>query len=136
MFFRIHNLSLLLVLLIGIPSSARDLEPGDRLPDCRKIPLLPITNDYQPEMHRVASLEDLLLSDGVVILHFCSPRPPRRGAFKTFFIEELSALQKAAQSVPYPCTAVAVVPFGEKGRRDAAAQWSLLAESVKVVRTE
>jgi len=126
MFFRIHNVSLLLALLIEVPALARDLEPGDRLPDCRKIPLLAITSDYQPEAHRVASLEDLLLSDGVVILHFCSPRPPRRGAFKTFFIEELSALQKAAQSVPYPCTPVAVVPFGEKGRRDAA---TLLAAS-------
>jgi outer membrane protein assembly factor BamB len=41
-------------------------------------------------------------------------------------VDELSALQRAAHTVPYPCDPVAVVPLGEKGRRDTA---TLLEES-------
>jgi len=101
------------------PRSAADLKPGDTLPDCGKIPLLSITSEYRPHPSFVASLERHLLSDGVAIVHFCSPRPSRTGAFETSFVEELSALQKAAQAVSYRCNPVAVVPFGEKARGDA-----------------
>ncbi|MCH8275207.1 MAG: PQQ-binding-like beta-propeller repeat protein [Armatimonadetes bacterium] len=102
------------------PALGDDLRPGDKLPDCSKIPLLPITAPYRPAAHDVASLEDMLHADGVVIVHFTSPRPRRPDVFEIALVEEVSALQKAAQGVPYPCTPVAVLPFGEKGRADAA----------------
>lgn len=101
-------------------ASAADLKAGDTLPNCSKIPLLPITADYRPQVTGPGSLERSLLNHGVVIVHFCSPRPPRRAPFETSFIEQISDLQKAVQSVSYPCKAVAVVPFGEKGRADAS----------------
>jgi len=111
-------LALLLLLLPG-RSQAQDLKPGDKLPDCSKIPLAQTTQPYRPQAHDVVSLEDLLLDDGIVILHFTTPRPPKGGAFKTTFVEELSAVQKAVQGTTYPCRPVVVVPFGEKGRQDA-----------------
>jgi len=124
--------ALLLGLAIAAPSSARDLAAGDVVPDCSKIPLAPMTSAYEPKPGRAAvaqrapSLEDLLRPDGVVVLHFCSPRGPRRGRAKRDFAEELSALQRAAHTLPYPCRPVPVVPLGEKGRQDTA---NLLKES-------
>jgi outer membrane protein assembly factor BamB len=106
--------------LVPMVTYASDLKAGDTLPDCTKIPLLNIATDYRPQLSSVSSLETALLSDGVVIVHFCTPRPPRGGAFESSFVEQLSDLQKAAQSVAYPCRAVAVLPFGEKGRADAS----------------
>lgn len=119
-------LPFLSLLAIAPYVQGQELKVGDLLPNCSKIPLLGIDTDYQPQKTTVESLEKALLSDGVVIVHFCSPRPPRRGAFETSFVEQLSDLQKAAQSVSYPCKAVAVVPFGEKGKSDAA---TLIAQS-------
>lgn len=100
-------LPILLVVGVSVPASwAQDLQPGDVLPDCSKIPLVPTKgsgrsgDDVPPVGQRTPSLEDLLLSDGVVIVHFCSPRAPRGGPFRSFFVEELSALQKAAHGAP------------------------------------
>lgn len=100
---------------------AEDLKVGDTLPNSSKIPLLPLTADYRPQPATVFSLERNLRNDGVSIVHFCSPRPPRKGAFVSPFIEELVDLQRAALSVSYPCNAIAVVPFGSKGREDVMA---------------
>lgn len=110
------------VSLLAAATCARagDLKAGDTLPNCSKIPLLSIGTNYRPQPTSVQSLEGELLSDGIVIVHFCSPRPPRGTAFETSFIDQLSDLQKAAQSVSYPCNAVAVVPLGDKGKDDAA----------------
>ena len=108
------------LLLPAIVAQASDLKAGDTLPNCSKIPLVNVSSDYRPQKFGVASLESALLSDGVAIVHFCSPRPPRHAPFETAFIEQLSDLQKAAHSVSYPCKVVAVVPFGDKGRADAA----------------
>ncbi len=122
-------------------AAAKDLAPGDLLPDCSKIPLIAISDlraageassdeeraagkPYTPPSYGAPCLEDLLLPDGVVIVHFCSPRAPRKGAYRTYLIEELSALEKAAHSVPYPCVAVPVVPLGEKGRLDTITTWA------------
>lgn len=101
-------------------SPVGDLGVGDKLPDTRKIPLLSIeTRPYRPQPGRSpGSLEDRLLTNGVAIVHFTSPRP-KDGAEATF-IQELSALQRAALGVSYPCNAVAIVPFGEKGAEDAS----------------
>jgi outer membrane protein assembly factor BamB len=113
------------VLVFVAASLAQDLQPGDVLPDCSKIPLLSTkapgrSGDGAPPIgQRTPSLEDSLLPDGVAIVHFCSPRAPRGGPFRSFFVEELSALQKAAHGAPYPCVVVPVVPLGEKGLRDA-----------------
>lgn len=96
-----------------------ELKAGDILPDCSKIPLLSVDSEYRPQPASVESLEKSLLNDGVAIVHFCSPRPPRGGTFETSFVQQLSDLQKAAQSVSYPCNALAVVPYGEKGKQDA-----------------
>lgn len=96
-----------------------ELKAGDTLPDCSKIPLLSVDAEYRPQPASVESLEKSLLNDGVTIVHFCSPRPPRGGVFETTFVQQLSDLQKAAQSVSYPCNALAVVPYGEKGKQDA-----------------
>jgi outer membrane protein assembly factor BamB len=121
---RFLPLALLLGLAVTAPSWARDLEAGDVVPDCGKIPLPGIKAAYEPKPgyapvgQRAPSLEDLLQPDGVVILHFSSPRGPRRGRAKRDFAEELSALQQAAHTVPYPCQPVPVVPFGDKGRED------------------
>ena len=112
--------------------SAPGLTVGDRLPDVSKIPLVSLNaRQYRPEPYTVPSLEDLLQPDGVVILHFLSPRPPRQGEFQLWFAEEIGAVVKAALSTPYPCRAVPVVPYGEKGRDDArqvlaAADWQAL----------
>ena len=105
-------------------SWGQDLKPGDVLPDCSKIPLLPlgigIGQGYNPNSGALPpSIENLLRTDGVTIVHFCSPRAARGAAFGSFLIEELSALQKAAQGAAYPCRVVPVVPLGDKGRRDA-----------------
>jgi len=122
----------------GAVPAAHALEPGDRLPDCRKIPLIPIETAYQaepaeqPVSHRSPSIEDLLLSDGVLILHFCSPRPAPATA-KSYMIEELSALAKVVRTVSYPCSPIAVVPLGEKGRQDTQA---LLADAEAAVRAD
>ena len=105
--------------LLIAPLAKADIKVGDTLPDCSKIPLISIDANYRPQPSGGASLESDLLFDGVAIVHFCSPRPQRGSAFQTAFVEELSDLRKAAQSVPYPCRAVAVVPLGEKGRQDA-----------------
>jgi outer membrane protein assembly factor BamB len=122
-----------LLALAGLtPSWAQGLQVGAPVPDCSKIPLAPITTSYDPRpsrapiAHRPPTLEELLRPDGIVILHFCSPRGPRRGRAKRDFVEELSALQQAAHSVPYACQPVPVVPLGEKGRQDTA---TLLKES-------
>ena len=96
-----------------------DLQPGDVVPDCSKIPLVPISQGYRPGSDLPRSLEHLLRKDGVVIVHFLSPRPERGAPFETYFAAQLSALAKATHSVAYPCTAVPVVPLGEKGRMDA-----------------
>lgn len=120
-----------LALCLLIPTLATaDLKAGDTLPDCSKIPLLPIGNEYRPQPSSVQSLEKSLLTDGVAIVHFCSPRPPRGEAFETKFVEQLSDLQKAAQSVSYPCRPIAVVPLGEKGNTDAAVLLSSSEEKV------
>ena len=105
------------LLLLSSPRVA-DLQPGQFLPDVSKIPLLPVATEYRPQNWGVSSLEQMMLNDGVVIVHFTSPRPARRGAFETTFLDQLADLQKATLSVPYPCKAVAIVPFGEKGRED------------------
>jgi outer membrane protein assembly factor BamB len=126
---RVASVGVVVLFLLAavLSSSAQDLNPGDKVPDCSKIPLIPVGTSYsaeggdKPISQRAPSLEDVLLSDGVVILHFCSPRPPRGGALKTYFLEELSALDKAARVVPYPCSPVAVVPLGVKGREDTLA---------------
>lgn len=110
---------ILALLAVPITAHALDLKAGDTLPDCSKIPLLSVDNQYKPQPASVESFEKSLLSDGVAIVHFCSPRPPRGSAFETSFVEQLSDLQKAAQSVSYPCNAMAVVPYGEKGKQDA-----------------
>ncbi len=101
-------------------AGAADLKVGDALPNCSKIPLILIQNEFRPQSWGVTSLEQSMLHDGIVILHFCSPRPPRKGTYESSFVSQLSDLQKAAQSVPYACNPVAVVPFGEKGKDDAA----------------
>lgn len=101
------------------PAGAANLKPGDAVPDVSKSALVPLQHDYAPAFYGDPSLEDLLQPDGLVILHFLSPRAPRHAEFKSYFIAELSALRKAQHSVPYPCLAAAVLPFGEKGREDA-----------------
>lgn len=97
----------------------QSLRVGDKLPDCSKIPLLTIDSEYRPATHRVVSVEHLLNPSGVAIVHFASPRPVDRSQFAISLVEEVSALQRAAQSVPYACRAIAVLPFGEKARADA-----------------
>ena len=130
----------LLILAVAVSSWAQDLAPGNIVPDCSKIPLVPITQPswageepappfeelgpYQPPAADTPSLENLLLTDGVVIVHFCSPRAPRHSAFQSFFTAELSALHKAAHGLPYPCTLVPVVPLGEKGKQDTITLFS------------
>lgn len=116
---RARCLPLFSVVSLCASNFAADLKLGDKLPNCSKIPLLPISAEFRPQTWGVSSLEGSLLFNGVVIVHFLSPRPPRRAAFQTDFVEQLSDLRKAEQSVSYPCRAVAVVPFGEKGRADA-----------------
>ncbi len=118
----------LLALFLASPLTARDLTVGDRLPDLSKVPLAALADEHRPRAYGNPSPEDLLLPDGVLIAHFSAPRPSRRGTFKLFFTEELSALRKAALSVPYPCRAVLVVPFGEKGREDARTLLDLAAK--------
>ena len=115
--------SVAVVLLLGLllaPCLSQELPQGSTLPDCSKIPLVSINGQYRPEVYGTRSVEDLLLPDGVVILHFASPRPPRKEGFKTYFVEEVSALAKAAMSVPYPCIPIVVVPFGDNGRQDTS----------------
>lgn len=115
----IIRVSAIALALVGVAAVRADLQVGAILPDCSKIPLIPIDSEFEPQQTTVASLEGDLLSDGIAIVHFCSPRPPRGAPFQVSLVEDLSDLKKAAQSVPYPCRAVAVVPFGEKGREDA-----------------
>lgn len=111
----------LLVALFGLlaMAGAWGIAVGEKLPVVDKIPLAALEEDWVPKFYGDRTLENLLLDNGLVILHFTAPRPPRQGYFQTFFTEELSALRKAALSVPYPCRALAVIPFGEKGRDDA-----------------
>jgi outer membrane protein assembly factor BamB len=111
-------------LWLAVDASSQDLKAGDSLPDCSKIPLLTVGSRATPADRRSLgqlppSLESLLRADGVAIVHFCSPRAARGAAFGTFFVEELSALEKAAHGMPYPCAVVPVLPLGEKGRQDA-----------------
>lgn len=108
---------LLALSVVSWPATA--LTVGDQLPDVSKVPLVPWAQDYRPEPFSVPSLEALLPVDGVAVVHFLSPRPPRQGEFQVWFAEEIVALTKAALSTPYPCRIVPVVPFGEKGRQDA-----------------
>jgi outer membrane protein assembly factor BamB len=115
---------LALMVSVGTWSGAQDLKPGDLLPDCGKIPLVALGGrpGYEGSGQGAPfSLERLLLSNGVTIVHFCSPRAARGQPFGSFLLEELSALQKAAHGAPYPCTVVPVVPLGEKGRADTLA---------------
>jgi len=109
----------LVSLVVALGARVEALTVGDKLPDTSKIPLVSWSQEYRPEPFNVPSLEHLLQPDGVVVLHFLSPRPPRQGAFEIWFAEELGALSKAALTTPYPCRVVPVVPFGEKGRQDA-----------------
>jgi len=104
---------------MGMSASAADLQVGDILPNCSKIPLVGIDSAYKPALTTVQSIETSLLSNGVAIVHFCSPRPPRAGSNEASFFDQISDLQKGALSVTYPCSIVAVVPFGEKGRADS-----------------
>ncbi|MBI2299207.1 MAG: PQQ-binding-like beta-propeller repeat protein [Armatimonadetes bacterium] len=111
--------TLVLLLLLTGAAVARNLAPGDLLPDVSRIPLAPMSDAYVPKAYGDPSLEPLLPADGLLILHFSAPRPPRHQAFKLYFTEELAALRKAALSTAYPCSAIAVLPFGGKAREDA-----------------
>jgi len=124
---RVRVVLFLSLLLVGLAVPfARALEPGETLPDCSKIPLVEVRTSFTPSPGGAAvsysppSLEDMLLPDGVAIVHFCSPRP-NPGTQTSFFIEELAALAKAARTVAYPCRPIPVVPLGEKGRHDTLA---------------
>ncbi|MBI5833800.1 MAG: PQQ-binding-like beta-propeller repeat protein [Armatimonadetes bacterium] len=114
-----RRFALLLVVACVMAAAAEDLKPGDRLPDCHKVPLLTLGAEYRPHYDQVPSLESLLLSDGVLVVHFTSPRPPRNAPFRTWLGEEVAALGKACLTAPYRTRAVVVVPLGDKGRRDA-----------------
>lgn len=114
-----NNRVFALLPFVLVVAARADLQVGGLLPDCSKIPLISIDSEFEPQPSSVESLEPDLLSDGVAIVHFCSPRPVRGAAFQSALVDELSDLMKAAQSVPYPCRAVAVVPLGDKGREDA-----------------
>ena len=117
-----------LAVAMATSAGAQDLKPGDKLPDCRKVPLLTIRAEYHPQFDHLSSIESLLLSDGVLIVHFTSPRPARGGPFRIWLGEELAALHKACLTTPYRSRAIAVVPLGEKGRLDAL---SVLANETK-----
>ncbi|MEQ1936385.1 MAG: hypothetical protein ABL962_21225, partial [Fimbriimonadaceae bacterium] len=110
------NLRVIWFLLLSPALTQADLKVGDKLPDCSKIPLLDINAEYRPQLSSVASIESSLLSNGVAIIHFCSPRQP--GTNNQRFIEELADLKRAAMSVSYMCNPVAIIPLGEKGRDD------------------
>ncbi len=104
-------LALAVVGLSLMPAAA--LEVGDRLPDCSKIPLASVRGSEG------RSVEELLVADGVLIVHFASPRPAAGATFRVWLAEELSALRKATVTTTYPCRAVVVLPFGRKSGEDA-----------------
>lgn len=105
-------------LLLAAPLRA-DLAPGDKVPDCSKVPLVAAGDAYRPDSGRVPSIEDHLRRDGVLIVHFASPRP-RGGEFPPLLLEELAALAKARLSVTYPCQVLVVLPHGRKASEDYA----------------
>ncbi len=117
----IPRLILGLTAFLCVCVSGADLGPGDRLPDCSKVPVLTVQQAYRTDLHYVPSLEQLLIPDGVTVVHFCSPRAPRGGAFRSFLLQELSSLKKGMHNMPYPCRVVPVIPLGEKGRLDCLA---------------
>ncbi len=110
------NLRVTWFLILAPSFASADLKVGDILPDCSKIPLLDINSEYRPNFSSVASLESSLLSNGVAIVHFCSPR--QAGTNNTRFIEELADIKRAAMSVSYMCNPIAIIPLGQKGRDD------------------
>ncbi len=132
---RSARLAAVVLLLAACLPAYADLKAGDILPDCSKVPLVSIADGYsaeggsRPISVRPPSVEYHIPDDGVMVLHFCSPRLPRDASGKSYFIEELSALAKAAHTVPYACHVVPVVPLGEKGRRDAQERLRELEEA-------
>ncbi|MBP8953381.1 MAG: S-layer homology domain-containing protein [Armatimonadetes bacterium] len=109
----IPRLILVLTAFLCVCVSGADLGPGDRLPDCSKVPVLTVQQAYRTDLHDVPSLEQLLIPDGVTVVRFCSPRAPRGGAFRSFFLKELSSLKKGMHNMPYPCRVVPVIPLGD-----------------------
>lgn len=107
-----------IALLLGSKGLAQDLKAGDALPNCSKIPLVPLHSTPSRQNSFAGAFDRLLLPDGVVIVHFCTPRVPFGSPTDSPLLAELAVLRRASQSVPYPCAVAAVVPLGEKGRQD------------------